>query len=900
MKLSSSVLVGWSFVLLAVAAPAQPTAFTFQGQLHDQGLPATGVYDLRFVLRDAATGGGQVPGTPVPTGAIGVTNGQFSVTLDFGSSAFNGAARWLEIGVRTNGSVAAHVPLVPRVALASTPYATMAGTAAAYTGSIADAQLSVNVARLNATQTFAGTPAFSPASGPPFTVNNTNRVANLHADLLDGFSANAFWNIGGNLGTGPSNFVGTLDNQPLVLRVNNVPAWRLEPNAVSPNLAGGHAGNHVVPGTAGAAIGGGGAANATNVVAAAHGTVAGGRANRVLPGSAYGAIGGGDSNAVGSVYGTVSGGLNNQATAALSAVSGGGTNVAGGAGSAIGGGSQNTAVGLRATIGGGTSNVASGSFSTVSGGSQNAATGFASAVLGGASGEAADAYATAVGGFDNTASGWASLAAGSGARAFHSGTFVWADTSSSSPFGSTASDQFLIRAAGGVGIGAAPVDAALDVEGDVHLNDYDIFLRTGVDRNHGLGWYGSTKPFAGLNIDGPVAYGWSGGALGTVQGGQRAILQWTAAGQVGIGVSPAARLHVAETFQTVAVFESSNAGGSWLSLDNTAGGRRWSLISTGPGNGETAGQLLFFAGGAGGTKVTFRDSGNVGLGTTAPGERLEVFGADATIRVRNQNDVLGGFLGNTFSSVQLGLYNSSAGAVDAIPAGAKRSLFGFDRFGRVGSLVNAYGNPSFRNLLDDGNGNLGVGGTGAINFGATTRQMLNLWNGNYGLGVQANTLYARSDGNFAWYRGGAHADGVYDSGGGTVLMRLDGGGLTVNTTFISSSDRQRKENFEAIRCRSILDRLVAMPIQHWNYKDDGGVRHIGPTAQDFHAAFGVGCDDRHISMVDADGVALAAIQGLHELVQEKAARIEALQKDNETIKGRLAELERIVAKLAPR
>ncbi len=892
------VLGHLSFIILAWAAQGQPTAFTYQGQLRDQDLPATGVYDLRFVLRDAATGGSQVPGTPVPAGPVGVTNGQFVVALDFGAEAFNGSSRWLEIGVRTNGSLSAHTPLVPRIALTATPYATMAGSAGAYTGSIGDGQLSANVARLNTAQTFTGPTSFSPASGPPFAVNNTNRVANLHADLLDGFSASAFWNLGGNLGAGPSNFVGTLDHQPLIFRVNNTPAWRLEPNAVSPNLVGGYSGNQAVPGTVGVSIGGGGAINATNVVAASHGTIAGGRANRILSGAAYGAIGGGDSNVVGNSSGTVAGGLNNQSAANLATIAGGGTNLVSGPGGAIGGGSQNTVVGARATIGGGASNVASGSFSMVAGGSQNTALGFASAVLGGASGEATDAYATVVGGFDNAASGLASLAAGSGARALHPGTFVWSDTSSVLPFGSTASDQFLIRAAGGVGIGSAPVDAALDVEGDVRLNDYDIFLRTGVDRNHGLGWYGSTKPFAGLNIDGPVAYGWSGGALGTVQGGQRAILQWTAAGQIGIGISPAARLHVAESAPTVALFESSSAGGSWFSLDNTAGGRRWSLISTGPGNGETAGHLLFFAGGAGGTKVTFRDSGNVGLGTTTPGDRLEVFGPDATVRIRNQNDALGGFIGNTFSTVQLGLYNPTAAPIDAIAAGAKRSVFGLDRLGRVGSMVNGFGNPSFRNLVDDGSGNMVVNGAGSINFGSTTRQMLNLYATGYGLGVQANTLYARSDGNFAWYRNGAHAESTYDPGGGTVLMRLDGGGLTVNTTFISSSDRQRKENFESIQGRSILDRLVAMPIQRWNYKEDGGVRHIGPTAQDFHAAFEVGCDDRHISMVDADGVALAAIQGLHELVQEKAAQVESLRQQNGALQKRLEELERAVAKLA--
>jgi hypothetical protein len=79
-------------------------------------------------------------------------------------------------------------------------------------------------------------------------------------------------------------------------------------------------------------------------------------------------------------------------------------------------------------------------------------------------------------------------------------------------------------------------------------------------------------------------------------------------------------------------------------------------------------------------------------------------------------------------------------------------------------------------------------------------------------------------------------------------------------------------------------------MNEWSYKaQDPSVRHIGPMAQDFHTAFGVGEDDRRISSVDADGVALAAIQGLHSMVQEKEKEIEAL-------KQRLAAIEALLAR----
>lgn len=82
---------------------------------------------------------------------------------------------------------------------------------------------------------------------------------------------------------------------------------------------------------------------------------------------------------------------------------------------------------------------------------------------------------------------------------------------------------------GNLGIGTAlPLDAKLDLEGNLRLNDYDLFLRTGSDRNHGLGWYHTAKPFGTATPDGPVLYGWTGGILGTKNGGERTALAWNA------------------------------------------------------------------------------------------------------------------------------------------------------------------------------------------------------------------------------------------------------------------------------------------------------------------------------------------------------------------------------------
>ena len=87
---------------------------------------------------------------------------------------------------------------------------------------------------------------------------------------------------------------------------------------------------------------------------------------------------------------------------------------------------------------------------------------------------------------------------------------------------------------------------------------------------------------------------------------------------------------------------------------------------------------------------------------------------------------------------------------------------------------------------------------------------------------------------------------------------------------------------------TILNRLGDGYRLRYNYKSqDASIRHIGPMAQDFYAAFGVGRDEGFISTIDRDGVALAAIQGLHEIVKEKDAEIVALE-------ARLAALEKLV------
>jgi hypothetical protein len=92
----------------------------------------------------------------------------------------------------------------------------------------------------------------------------------------------------------------------------------------------------------------------------------------------------------------------------------------------------------------------------------------------------------------------------------------------------------------------------------------------------------------------------------------------------------------------------------------------------------------------------------------------------------------------------------------------------------------------------------------------------------------------------------------------------------------NSSDRNLKENFADVNGKDLLSKINSMPIQMWNYKADKSVRHLGPVAQDFYAAFSLGEDDKHISTVDEGGVALAAVQQLYRMLQQKDAQIQQL------------------------
>ncbi|HRQ64157.1 MAG TPA: hypothetical protein PKZ76_04710 [Xanthomonadaceae bacterium] len=323
------------------------------------------------------------------------------------------------------------------------------------------------------------------------------------------------WALAGNASTSPAaNFLGTTDNQPLVLRVNNQAALRLWPNAVTPSLAAGHAANVIGAGVHAATIGGGGDASNPNAVTNAYGTVGGGLGNSVsgnrgtVGGGSYntvsgdwGVVGGGDSNAATGSNSTVAGGMNNQASGSHSNVDGGSYNIASGSHSTIAGGYSNWSDGPNAIVAGGWGNRAAAQDSFVGGGQSNQSFGLLSGIVGGLDNFTLG-FANAVGaGERNCAGGTYSWAGGFRAKVRPAsdpgfgactnlpsypgvigdiGSFIWADAEDAD-FVSTGSNQFLVRAGGGFGINTSSIGFADDLViaarqgGDA---DADLLMRT--------------------------------------------------------------------------------------------------------------------------------------------------------------------------------------------------------------------------------------------------------------------------------------------------------------------------------------------------------------------------------------------------------------------------------------
>lgn len=912
------------------------TAFTYQGQLKQSGVPVDELADLEFTLWDADVGGGQVgptlrfdgqSHTPPP---VDIDNGLFTVVLDFGEGVFTGDARWLEIRVAVPSGSGTWETLSPRQELTPVPHA-------------------------------------------------------------------------------------------LALR-----ALRTDHDAAIPDVIGGYRENSVTPGVSGATISGGGGANSGNRVTDSFGTVGGGLDNQAgddtgdVHSAECATVSGGGDNIASAGAATVAGGFQNTASEANATVGGGYSNTASGSSATISGGFSNEASGdYGPTVGGGSANTASARYATVGGGYSSTANADYATVGGGYSNTATANYASVPGGLSNAASGLCSFAAGRRAKANHDGTFVWADDTNAD-FASTGTDQFLIRAAGGVGIGIDDPQAMLHVGGTAGVDGImfpDGTLQTtavgGSSGIYGTGTADYIPKFTASNTIGDSVIYESGGNIGvgttdpnsvlTVNGVIESLtggfkfpdgsVQATAAGEAwsltGNSGTSAAHFLGTTDYNSLKIrvnderalwirpspgapniiggyylnFITDPAEGVTIGGGGGAAGLNWvtdsyGIVGGGAGNraGDAAGAIddacyATVCGGHDNSAAAQYGSVGGGSGNSAAGEGATIGGGSDNACSAPHATVAGGF-----ENQAEGLYATIAGgwsnhvasdANSSCIAGGEGNLVEAETSTIGGGYHNTIGSYAGSTTIAGGAANQ-ASATAATVGGGTENSASGVWSavsggwlneatGDYATVPGGRSNEARGDYSFAaGYAALADWEGMFvwadtswlwgfpdpqetnftpgpdqflvQATGGTVFVSAIGsnGASTAGvqlpaggSAWSSLCDRSLKENFRPADGREVLASLIDVPIQTWNYKSqDPSIRHVGPIAQDFYAAFSVGEDDKHISTVDADGVALAAIQGLYELIQDKEAEIAAQRERIGDLSARLDRMEALLAGLA--
>jgi len=519
-------------------------------------------------------------------------------------------------------------------------------------------------------------------------------------------------------------------------------------------------------------------------------------------------------------------------------------------GATISGGGQlsypNRVTDSSGTVGGGIGNQAGDNegdtgnvpFATVGGGWLNAASSHSSTIGGGYSNQASAPYCAVGGGRNNSASYYAATVGGGmvNTASSYAATVGGGDTNSAGGERATV--------AGGRENSAGAAYATVG-GGYSNLASFSYATVGGGDNNEASG-SSATAGGGQSNI--------AGGDYATVPGGAGN----TAAGAYSFAAGFRAKANNQGCFvwadSTDADYTCSKSnlfavratGGLTLTVDVTGGGLRLrpdatspSLIAGHGGNALTPGVWGATIGGGGNSSYPNRVTDN--YGTVGGGA----------------NNRAGDNAGTTSDK----LYATVAGGASNVASGERSTVPG----GSYNVAAGAYSFAAGRQAKANNQGCFVWGDSTSADVNCST----------------SNGWVARASGGVTFYT---------DAGMTTGVTAAAGGG-----SWASVSDRNLKENVEQVDSQALLASLAQVPVATWNYKSqDDSIRHIGPMAQDFYAAFGVGEDDTHITTVDADGVALAAIQGLYQQVLERDARIAALEAENA---GRQAQIDDLAARL---
>jgi hypothetical protein len=547
---------------------------------------------------------------------------------------------------------------------------------------------------------------------------------------------------------------------------------------------------------------------------------------------------------------TVGGGEGNTASGHEAIVGGGGSNTASGSVATVGGGHGNAASDLAAVVGGGGYNTASGEYATVGGGGENVASDSAATVSGGQSNTANGLLAIIGGGYGNIASGIGAFIGGGGYDGITSdGNEALGDAST---IGGGLGNVVTATATYAT-IGGGEDNLVTPTYGTIAGGYQNAVTDNGTRATVGGGCYNTASGFAATIGGGMDNTASDSGA--TVGGGDGNTASWNHA-TVGGGWN-----NTASAFHTT-------VGGGW---ENIASGF---AAAVGGGAHNTASGIGAFVGG-GGQDGSIAD-GNEALGDASTigggmGNIIATTGNYATIgggwnnTVSGYYAVVGGGQGNIASdssaAVGGGYYNTASGSAAAVGGGYDNAASG--NFATVpGGLYNtASGDYSFaagRRAQANHDGTIILADSNDFDFAS----------------LSPNTFKVRATGGIRFVLG------IDGSGDPTWSCLVQDG-----NSWSCSSDRNLKENLDLVEGDDVLQRLAEVPIYTWNGKgQDPALRHMGPMAQDFYAAFNLGGDDTHIATIDLDGVALAAIQGLY-------AQNQVLETENANLHQRVDDLE---------
>ncbi len=865
-------LLAW--FMLGANGQAQTTNFTYQGSLTISGTLATGSYDLQFKLYDQLSGGA-LQGWPstVTVSGVTVTAGVFTVELDFGAVAFPGAARFLEIGVRPAGS-GGFTTLAPRQQLSSTPYAirslsaasadtattaTSATSAANFSGSLSGDVTGTQGATV--VSLVGGVTASNVASGATAANNATD--ANTPATIVKRDASGNF-TAGTVTATGFSGGGANLTN----LNASNLSSGTLPDARLSSNVAT-LSGDQIFTGNKAFAGLSGLVATGMEDSGSIPATGAGVRmmwypgkyafrAGKVA-GTAW------DDANVG--IGSVAIGVNVKANFNFAVAMGI---------SATSSGNSSLAIGNTITASGAAA-VALGTFSTASG--------LASVAIG-ASNQASGDYSVALGRFAST-------------NGKH-GSFVFNDSASNSTFSSSQDNQFNVRAAGGYRLFAS---------GDTSDETKPGLFISGTTGNTQINGDLSVSGTLSANVVGTAtsATNFTGSLTGDVTGTQSATVVSAVGGlSAGNVAGGATAANNATDASTPSAIVKRDASGSFSAGTITATG--------------------FSGSGAGLTNLNATNINTGTLDDARLSSNVATLTADQT------------FTGNKFFSGANGLLATGSFGSGSIPATGegtrmmwypKKAAFRaghLDNFGStswdesnvgeysvaIGLGTKASGQSSTAlgtRTTASGTGSVALGvSTTASGFASTALGSYASTNGKegsfvYGDNSDPNAVSATANHQFVvraqqmWFG----TNNSVTATSGRFLETSTGAYLTTGGTWTNSSSRALKTGFAPVNARATLQKVLQLPIQTWSYKTEGAnVRHIGAISQDFNRLFGFGDSAETIATVDADGVAMAAIQGLHEELKDRDARIERLEQQSKEQQALIDGLRKLLCAQTPR